>query len=582
VAVDKEGALIAVTMSSQVGVLLDGIPVDIRDRVAESLLAETAEFWQAQAQQQVKLTTYRLNFRPFIREGKGQLPLPPPEMWQITLDPSGPQRQTIDEHDLILINYQFSSTLLSDAASPVKAEPALSQVGGMWTEPFVLPLDPDLLLQRTGNACLNEAGFPPGSYDSENVFLFYDHACTASSGGAAGCHRTQLPNLSCLEALDLRVGKIAAEMMFERLAWDDVLADEVRVGPIGADNTADLLVYGPDLTVHRLIYRYFTPDDCAIQENAVAGSGWRRLLQFSATAYNIGGAALHIGPAIENPSINVFRYNSCHDHFHFDFYGTFELAAGDVANASKQAFCVESTSRFSNNETAPLTHPYSCRFQGVQAGWVDEYAAGLDTQWVDITDVAVAEATMADLTFSFNPQQFLCEGEIGLDDKGDILWEASGLRTDTGFPISRPMCEFVADWDANNEATVSIPIPATGSFVTAPCQNGEIGSLRNCGFTEQTADLTCDPGQPISLDLQIGANAAPQVARLCETSAVLGVGTACVFEEALANVIVGDRRETAVFTCPLPRSAEEPGGLYALYTAPVFPQDTAVAIDIRE
>ncbi|MCB8945061.1 MAG: hypothetical protein H6658_15045 [Ardenticatenaceae bacterium] len=577
------GALIGLTMPGQVGVLLDEIPADMRDRVAASLLDETAEFWTTRAQRQVKLMTYRLNFRPFIQIGKGQLPLPPAQLWQINLSPDGPQRQTIDGHDLVLINYQFSATLLTSADSPAAAEPELGTIGGQWVEQFILPLDPDLLLQRTGNACLNEAGFPPHSYDSENVFLFYDHDCTADSGGAVGCHRNQLPSFSCQEMLDFRVGKVATDLRFERLAWDEALADAVRVGPIGDAETADLLVYGPDLRDYRITYRYFTADDCAIQENAVGGSGWRRLLQFSATAYNIGGAALHIGPVItEDPSINVFRYNACHDHFHFDFYGTFALAAGDIANASKQAFCVESTNRFSNNESSPLTHPYSCTFQGVQAGWVDEYAAGLDTQWMDITDVRVDEMVTADLTFHFNPEQFLCEGAISLNDDGSILWEASGLRTATGFPISKPVCDSIDDWDVNNEATEQIPIPPTGSFVTEPCLHGELGPLRNCGFVEQTADLTCDPGATVSLDLQIPANAAPQVARICETSAVLGVGTACTFTDALANVIVAASGQTAEFTCPLPRATDEPGGLYALYIAPVFPSDQPLSVTIVE
>jgi hypothetical protein len=215
----------------------------------------------------------------------------------------------------------------------------------------------------------------------------------------------------------------------------------------------------------------------------------------------------------------------------------------------------------------------------VETGWVDEYVAGLDTQWVDITDVEIADGETADLTFSFNPDQFLCEGEIGLNDNGDILWEASGRRTETGFPISRPVCEFVEDWDANNEATEQIPIPTTGSFVTAPCLYSELGPLRNCGFTEQAADNTCTPGETVALDLQISADAAPQVVRVCEVSAVLGVGTACTFGDSLANVIVEQAGGTAEFTCPLPRSADEPGGAYALYTAPVLATDAPAVID---
>jgi hypothetical protein len=47
---------------------------------------------------------------------------------------------------------------------------------------------------------------------------------------------------------------------------------------------------------------------------------------------------------------------------------------------------------------------------------------------------------------------------------------------------------------------------------------------------------------------------------------------ACVFEEALANTIVGG--ETAVsFTCPFRRGQDEPGGRYALYASPLLNSD---------
>jgi hypothetical protein len=67
--------------------------------------------------------------------------------------------------------------------------------------------------------------------------------------------------------------------------------------------------------------------------------------------------------------------------------------------------------------------------------------------------------------------------------------------------------------------------------------------------------------------------AAAQVLRICETSAVLGEGTACTFESALqTRTITSDGRDLS-FTCPLPRSEAEPGGDYAFYVAPIYPAD---------
>src|SRR5690349_3089752 len=54
------GALIDATMKSKVGVVLDDLPMSMRDRVAQSLIAKPTDFWIARATAQAKLTTYRL------------------------------------------------------------------------------------------------------------------------------------------------------------------------------------------------------------------------------------------------------------------------------------------------------------------------------------------------------------------------------------------------------------------------------------------------------------------------------------------------------------------------------------------
>jgi hypothetical protein len=579
-----EGALVAVELRSQVGVLLDELPAEMRDRVTEALLERPDEFWIGLATRQTRLTMRRLDFRNFRYDNRGQLPLPPPELWSFALDEAGPSRRTVQGHDLVLIDYVLTSTLLTDAASLVEAEPALAAEGGRWEEPFILPLDPDLLLQRTGNACVNEAGFPPNSFDSENAWVFYDHSCEAASGGFLGCHRTQLAPLSCVQALNDRIGTVETQVSFERLEWDDELADSARIGDVTSADQPDLKVIGEDLENYRVIYRYFPADSCALVEQCVSGSGWRRLLQFDATLHNIGGEALDVGPVVaEDPSRNLFQYNACHNHFHYDGYGDFILEAGEEGLSSKQAFCVESTTRFSNNEWSPLTHGYSCRVQGIQAGWVDEYPAGLDCQWIDITDVAIGEDTgEVMLGFLANPDRFLCEGTPLRDSAGNLLWEPSGLTGPNGLPIERPMCEVVPDWDANNLDAREIALGPDGSFVTAACGDDVLGPLRNCGFTAQSSSdpVSCSPGETVQLACSAPGSAAPQTLRICEYSEVLGTGVACVYEDALANVMVADRT-TVEFVCPSPRDEAEPGGNYVLYEAPVFADDDAAPITCR-
>lgn len=578
------GALIDVSLESQVGVLLDELPEWLRDQAVEAILQESEAFWEERARRQTQLTYRRLNFRNFVYTDKGQLPLPPESLWEFQFDPAGPSRQTIQGRDLVVIGYTLSTTLLTDEASPGIVEPALAEIGGVWHEPFILPLDPEMLYQRTGNACLNESGFPPNSYDSENAWIFYDFECQPDSRGFLGCHRSVVPPMGCLAALNARVGTIETAVRFERLPWDDDLADRARLGEVTHTGAPDMKVVGDDLEKQYITYRYFGPNSCAVREQCVAAPGWRRILQFSATVHNVGTEALHVGQAAEDPHLNIFNYDPCHDHFHFDHYGEFLVDTAAQSLASKQAFCVESTGRYSNNETSPLHHPYNCSYQGISAGWVDEYAAGLDCQWMDITDAAPPDLAPSDhltmtLSFLFNPDRFLCEGTPLLDEQGEQLWEDSGRRTEDGRTIRRPVCEFLPDWDANNFDSREFLISAVGSVVSTACERNHLGPLRNCGFSPPPAEeFSCQPGEQIQLSCSIASSAPPQVMRFCEVSAALGIAIPCMLDDALANQIITSETQTISIACPGARDAAEPGGVFALFTAPLLPDDEAAPV----
>lgn len=588
------GALVEVSMSSTVGVLLDEIPASIRERVAGDLLAQDEPFWIERATRQVELTDYRLAFRMYFYEegeGRNQLRLPPQEIWEITLDPAGARRATIGSHDLIVIDYTFSSTILSDRASPAKSEPELARIGGTWDEPFVFPVDPELLLQRTGYACIDEAEFPSNSVDAESVRSFYDQDCDVEDAPShEGCHFTELPDLSCVDALDAYVGKIETAMRYERVPYRHAVADRVRVGTTTHADGADLIPLDEGLAVNRIVYRYVDANDCAIQEGCVGGQGWRRLLRFDASLKNAGGKPVHVGDIdyfgtgdssqlIEH---NVYEFSACHEHYHFNHYGGFNLDT--LANryvGTKGAFCLESTTRLMNTEETEMISPYpACDYQGISAGWGDEYGASLDCQWIDITDL---DTTVGDqvgrLTFQANPNGFLCEGELARDSNGDLLFEPTMFVTSAGEPVDRPVCNSVEGWDTNNYSRADVMLPADGGFVTAPCSRGQIGPMRDCGFAEIDDTLACTPGAPATLDCAVTTSGgAPMVVRLCEASHVLDTGVACVFRDSLATAVVTGSGSTIAFTCPDDRGGAEPGGRFALYTAPAWPADPRATV----
>ncbi len=569
------GALVDVTFDSKVGVLLDEVPEPARTRLADALLAEPAAFWRARAARQVEATLYRLVYRNFYYDDRGQLPLPPQELWSI--ETGAAARETIDGHDLVTVPYTYASTLLASATQPAAADPALGEVGGVVEEAFTLPVDPELLLERTGYACMNESDFPPNSVDTENARLFFDDTCDETE--ESGCHLTEpLPTTACVDALRAAVGAVDVTVTFTRAPWDGARADAVRTGE-RREGGPELEADAAGLEDRRVVYRYFPAGSCAIAEGCVGGAGFRRLLQFTATVKNLGdedSALGDVGPESAAVANRLVSFSPCHGHMHFNHYGRFTYGEGAAALGSKRAFCLESTSRISNDERTPLVHPYSCAFQGTAAGWADDYIAGLDCQWIDVTDAAPGTAP---LRFDVNPDGFLCEGAPIRDERGALTFEETELLNEDGERESKLACEPFADAAANNVAEAQVDLPATGGMVTAPCARPVHGPRRNCGFAAGDL-LSCGAGEAVRVACTGGSADAPLAVRLCEASAVLGA-IPCTDREALGAAVLGGDEVVVDLTCPAARDAAEPGGAVGVFAAPVVPGDAAPSPSCR-
>lgn len=591
---EVQGALIEINAKSQVGVLLDEVPESERERIAAALLAKPDSFFVARAKRQLSLASYRLNFRPYFYDegsGKQQLPLPPESALEVSLVPDEAgdkaRRAMVEGHDYVLADYALHAVVVTDSESPGTSEPALAELGGEWDEPFVFPVDPELLLQRTGYACMDEAEFPPNSVDSEDLEFFYDQECEVEDELTPdGCHYTELPDESCDEALSAHVGKVEAPFHYERIAWDEAIAAKNRVGEIRTQGGADLQVVAEELKVNRLTYRYIEPDSCALAEACVGGTGWRRLLQFNASEQNVGTEPVNIGkvdyflddPNNPTPNANhhVYQYSACHKHYHFNYFATFSYG-GDKDLGSKRAFCLESVQRYSNHEHSPTWSPYNdCAFQGITQGWGDQYNAGIECQWVDVTSIDVKDGPVTQaLGLRSNPEGFLCEGKPVLDASGNVTWEATDLVTDQGDTVDRPVCDEAEDWSGNNYAEQPVTLPTLGKgMLTEECARGQLGPLRNCGFVYDGGLQTCSPGEQVHVTCSVKGGAAAQVVRFCEGSQVLGAGTACLEQQALASFsIESGASASAGFKCPAERDSKEPGGLFAIYRGALFPED---------
>ena len=256
------GALIKTSLTSKVGVLLDEVPASMRDRVAQALIGKPSSFWIARARIQIKLTTYRLVFRQYFYSASGagakqQLPLPPPEVQLVSLT-SAPRREMVNGHDYVLADYAMNSVLITTPTSPKDAETKLSQIGGVWNEPFILPIDPELIFQRTRFACIDEEDFPPNSVDAEEMDSFYDQDCTPESklSSVGQCHLTEQPTRTCVQALDETIGRVTTEARFERIAYGAKTADAYRVGHITNPTGPDLQLIEEEFRTNRVVYRY--------------------------------------------------------------------------------------------------------------------------------------------------------------------------------------------------------------------------------------------------------------------------------------------------------------------------------------
>ena len=564
--VPRDAGLVALNMDSRVGVLLDELPPgEVRELAAANAMLQPTTFWEDRAKRQARLMAYRLVFRSLYYDSgvsnrddvHGALPLPPPSTWIVSIVGS-PYRTQIEDHDLVVVDYHFSATILTDAESPGRSEGSLGTIGGTWTETFTLPADPELLFERTGYACMNEDSFPPNSVFEYNVNYFYDDACDASPGTT--CHVSADVTNSCTVELRQMVGSVAGDLVFSRLPWDDDLADDVRVGtvtPAGVSSPApDLAVVTDGLSdEYAFRWQFFTRDDCELEEEVISELGWRRVLMFSAILQNNGLGELEVGDPSDaaNPFVeaNDFEFSACHEHYHFSHYGKFNYA--DLPGA-KRAFCLVDTNRYHNDETTALDSMHvTCDDQGISPGWGDEYNWGIPGQWIDVT--GYTNENPQTLSFSGNPDQFLCEGTHALDGDGGYTYESTSfINPENGLPEERIGCDFLPDWDANNVGSTVIA-PGKGSFVTALCRHGEIGPNRNCDFAEHPSFLhDCISGESVTLSCS-ATSSVLQVLRVCEESGQRGTGVACTLASASVNVVIGSQPTEVTFVCPAVRDA---------------------------
>jgi hypothetical protein len=124
--------------------------------------------------------------------------------------------------------------------------------------------------------------------------------------------------------------------------------------------------------------------DCYINEGCLNGYGTREIIRFTTHIKNTGDIDYYIGPA-GNQTPGQFEFDNCHNHWHYEGYARYDLFDMDnnlIPIGFKNGFCVLDL-ECSGGGTAQ----YGCGNMGISAGCGDIYGAGLNCQWLDVTDV---------------------------------------------------------------------------------------------------------------------------------------------------------------------------------------------------
>jgi hypothetical protein len=280
-------------------------------------------------------------------------------------------------------------------------------------------------------------------------------------------------------------------------------------------------------------------------ENNVDGGGWRAYVTFDTLDANLGNLPVDIGtiPYVfsEDGTIslntihNLYEFDTCHGHYHFNHYATFQISVGDVqTQGGKKGYCLEDTDRLVNAEWSPMVNRYyTCKYQGVSVGWADRYNAGLPGQYRDVTNFLSSTSHTGLLTVSINPENLVCEGILLTDPNGEQMWVQTNVTTNSGLPIEKPACLTTDGALDNNVETTLVTVPPKGhSYITKPCDSRTFGPKRACDiqprstftFSRERVAVTCH-----------STSTKPQVVRLCPYSSVLATGIPCRSRDSFAN-----------------------------------------------
>jgi hypothetical protein len=238
----------------------------------------------------------------------------------------------------------------------------------------------------------------------------------------------------------------------------------------------DLIVDQATLRQHWVVRVEDLPADfCSVQEGEVT-PGTHTLLRFTVGTPNIGNAPLVVGDPNEHIAANdgLFEFASCHNHYHFRHYATYELvdpSTGFVWRAAKRGFCMIDIEKYQGytGDLAPNQRQFtSCGAvgipgnQGISIGWSDVYVWKLGGQYF-VLDGGDGQPAVP-------PGQYIIRITV---NPGYTATSSEPCRF--ADPLHKKVCHQLPESDYENnvsQITITIPEKATRQGV-GPLKNQE-------------------------------------------------------------------------------------------------------------
>lgn len=145
-------------------------------------------------------------------------------------------------------------------------------------------------------------------------------------------------------------------------------------------------------------------------EDGFVTPGEHRLLRFDMVIYNVGDADAELGRPENRP--DLFEYSESHEHAHlkgFNNYVLFDESGERTGSIRKQTFCLRD--QYQTRSTARSDPWFDCEYQGISAGWADEYDASLPGQYIVIDDLPDGEYTLQATTNAAGTVDETCDGD---------------------------------------------------------------------------------------------------------------------------------------------------------------------------